>query len=255
MVLAVDVGNTAITVGGFHKDSFSFVARLATVPTSTEDEYAARFRQVLALRGAELSSVSGAILASVVPPLNTTIKNALRIAFGIDTLVVGPGIKTGLNLRCDDPSSVGADLICACVAGKTLYGAPLLIADLGTATKLMLVEEHGAFAGVSILCGVTTALNALCASASQLPQVHPEAPASVIGKNTADCIRSGAIFGHAAMLDGMIERFCRETQTSLKVVATGEHTRLVLPHCSHDILTDDTLVLKGLALIYQKNKP
>ena len=254
MVLAVDVGNSTITVGGFCENSLMFVARLSTNPACTEDEYAIRLREILALHGADGSHTEGAIVSSVVPPLTATIKNALHFAFGVEPLVVGPGIKTGLNLRCDDPSSVGADLICACVAGKASYGAPLLIVDLGTATKMMLVDEKGSFAGVSILCGVTTALNALTASASQLPQVNPEAPACVIGKNTADCIRSGAIFGHASMVDGMIDRFCLETKAELKVVATGEHAPRILPHCTHSILNDETLVLKGLSLIYQKNR-
>ncbi len=255
VILAVDIGNTTITVGGFCKDSLCFAARLSAVPIATEEEYAARLRGVLSLHDADLSSVRGAILSSVVPPLTAVIRSALALAFGVDTLVVGPGIKTGLNLRCDDPSSVGADLICACVAGKERYGAPLLIADLATATKLILVDEGGAFAGVSILCGLTTALNALTRSASQLPQVPIEAPSSVIGKNTADCIRSGAVFGHAAMLDGMIDRFCRETGRELTVVATGEHAPRILPHCTHSILTDPTLVLRGLQQIYRKNHP
>lgn len=253
MILAVDIGNTNVTVGGFLKDSLTFVARMATNPSLTEDEYAAKLRDVLSLHRADVTRIRGAVLSSVVPPLTAVIKSALFCAFGVEALTVGPGVKTGLNIRCDDPSSVGADLICACVAAKQLYGAPLLIVDMGTATKIMLVDKSGAFGGVSILCGAQTALYALTSSAAQLPQVSLEAPASVIGKNTADCIRSGAVFGHAAMIDGMIDRIESEAGEKLKVIATGELSSAVIPYCTHFVSIDETLVLKGLHLIQKKN--
>lgn len=253
MILAIDVGNTNIVIGGFEADSLVFVSRVASNSAITEDEYATKIRSVLSLRGVDESLVTGAIVSSVVPPLNTIIKKAIKLGYGVDALLVGPGIKTGLSIRCDDPSSVGADIICACVAVKNLYGAPALIVDMGTATKLTVIDKNGAFVGVSIVSGVGVSLKALAERAAQLPEISLEAPKSVIGKNTVDSMRSGAIFGSAAMIDGMIDRFNDEVGESLAVYATGGLSRIVVPHCKHDIKLDSELVLKGLNILYNKN--
>ncbi|MBQ6902800.1 MAG: type III pantothenate kinase [Oscillospiraceae bacterium] len=254
MILAIDIGNTNIVIGGFYGDELSFVCRIATDTSKTEDEYAAYINSVLKLRNADLNNVDGAIISSVVPPLNSVMKQAVEIAFGVKPIIVGPGIKTGINIHCDNPSSVGADLICACVAAHHIYGSPSLIIDMGTATKMMLMDKNGTFVGVSIIPGVNIALKALSSGTAQLPQISLEAPKSVIGKNTADCMRSGVVFGNASMLDGMIDRFNEEMNENLKVYATGGLASTIICHCKHEITLDRDLVLKGLNILYNKNK-
>ncbi len=253
MILTVDIGNTNIVLGGFSDDELTFVARIATDVSKTEDEYATKIRSVLALHGVEKTELKGAIISSVVPPLNAVIKKAIEYVYDVTPLLVCPGIKTGINIRCDNPATVGADLICACVAAHHLYGSPSLIIDMGTATKMMVMDKNGAFIGVSIIPGVKIALEALSGGTAQLPQISLEAPPSVLGKNTVDCMRSGVVFGNASMLDGMIDRFNEEMGESLPVYATGGLAPNIVAHCKHKIKLDDNLLLKGLYIIYQKN--
>lgn len=253
MVLTVDIGNTNIVLGGFCGDELKFVARIATNANKTEDEYATKIKSILYLHEVEKAQIKGAIISSVVPPLTRVMRDAVKMVYGVEALTVGPGIKTGINIHCDDPSTVGADLICACVAANTIYGNPSLVIDMGTATKMMVIDPSGTFIGVSIIPGVNIALKALASGTAQLPQISLEAPKSVIGKNTADCMRSGAVFGNAAMLDGMIDRFNDEMGCSLKLIATGGLCSTIIKHCKHDIIHDDNLVLKGLNIIYNKN--
>ena len=254
MILAIDIGNTSIALGGFDGDKLSFVVRLSTDITKTEDEYASKIMNILNLHGVSRENVEGAIVSSVVPPLNAVMKGALRLAYGVDSLMVSPGIKTGIGILCDSPSSVGADLICSCVAATTLYSAPALIIDIGTATKMIVTNKNGAFIGVSIIPGVMMGLKALSNGTAQLPQVGLEAPANVIGKNTVDCMKSGIIFGHASMVDGMIDRINREVGEELPVIVTGGYASVIASHCHHVMTTDEHLVLKGLNIIYHKNK-
>lgn len=254
MVLAIDIGNTNIVIGGFFNDTLMFVSRMSTNVSSTEDEYATKIRSVLSLYKVDESRIHGAIISSVVPPLNTVMKRAIEIAYGVKSLMVGPGVKTGINIHCDNPATVGADLICACVAAHHIYGSPSLIIDMGTATKMMVMDNSGTFIGVSIIPGVNIALKALASETAQLPQISLEAPKSVIGKNTIDCMKSGAVFGNASMIDGMIDRFNDEMGEELQVIATGGLAQTILPHCKHKITTDKDLVLKGLNVIYKKNK-
>jgi type III pantothenate kinase len=253
MILTIDIGNTNIALGGFDGDELSFVVRISTETKKTADEYASKILGVLAVRGIGKRSIRGAIISSVVPPLNSVMKDAVNTVWGIDPLIVGPGVKTGINIQCDVPSSVGADLICACAAVKSLYGAPALIVDMGTATKMTVVNTSGAFAGVSIIPGVLMGLDSLSEDTAQLPKVELEAPRTVVGKNTADSMRSGVVFGNAAMIDGMIDRINDELGIELPVYATGGVASKIIPHCKHDITTDENLVLKGLKIIYDKN--
>ena len=253
MVLAVDIGNTNIVLGGFVEDKLSFVARIATNANKTEDEYATKIKSILALHEVDRKELKGAIISSVVPPLTRVMSDAVKMVYGIEPLLVGPGIKTGINIHCDDPSTVGADLICACVAANSVYGSPSLVIDMGTATKMMVIDKSGTFIGVSIIPGVNIALKALASGTAQLPQISLEAPKSVIGKNTADCMRSGAVFGNASMIDGMIDRFNDEMGYELKAVATGGLSKTIIKHCKHEIAHDADLVLKGLNILYKKN--
>ncbi len=253
MLLAVDIGNTNIVLGGFIDDKLKFVARIATNQHKTEDEYATKIKSILSLHEVNIREIKGAIISSVVPPLNSVMKKAIRIVYGVEPLLVGPGIKTGINIVCDNPSTVGADLICACVAAHHIYSSPSLVIDMGTATKMMVVDKTGAFIGVSIIPGVNIALKALASGTAQLPQISLEAPGSVIGKNTIDCMRSGVVYGNASMIDGMIDRFNEEMREDLKIIATGGLASTIIPHCRHAIIIDDDLVLKGLKILYEKN--
>lgn len=254
MLLALDIGNTHIGLGGFDGERLVFVARLSSAPFFTGDEYACKLLDILSLYRVDPSAVDGAICSSVVPSLNDAIRRAVCTVCGITPLFVGPGIKTGIGIRCDNPVSVGADLICACVAANRLYGNPALIVDMGTATKMMVLDDHGAFIGVSIIPGVSMGLTALSEGTAQLPQVSLESPTAVIGKNTVDCMRSGVIYGNAAMVDGMVDRINEEYGKNLPVIATGGAAAAILPHCKTQVRMDEHLVLKGLQIIYQKNK-
>ena len=254
MILAIDIGNSNIMLGGFENGELTFVVNMSTEINMTADEYASKILGILAVHGiVGKTAINGAIISSVVPPLNTVIKNAVRLIWKIDALTVGPGIKTGLNIHCDTPSSVGADLICACVAVHNIYGSPALIVDMGTATKMTVLNAKGAFTGVSIIPGVLMGLHALSEQTAQLPKVEPTAPKTVIGKNTADSMRSGVIFGNASMIDGMIERINDEVGSSLPIYATGGVAHLIVPYCKHRITFDEHLVLKGLHFMYKKN--
>ena len=253
MVLAIDIGNSNIMLGGFESGKLTFVVNMSTEIHMTADEYASKITGVLAVHGIVGKAVSGAIISSVVPPLNAVIKRAVQLLWKIDALTVGPGIKTGLNIHCDTPSSVGADLICACVAVQKIYGSPALIIDMGTATKMTVVSAKGAFAGVSIIPGVLMGLHSLSDRTAQLPKIGLEAPKTVIGKNTSDSMRSGVVYGNAAMIDGMIDRINEEVGLPLSVYATGGVAHMIIPYCKHPITMDEHLVLKGLYFIYNKN--
>lgn len=253
MILTIDIGNTNTVLGGFTDDKLMFISRISTNARKTDAEYATKIKSILALYDVDKAEISGAIISSVVPPLTRTIKNAVKMVYGVDAIVVGPGIKTGINLLADNPLEVGADLICACVAAYKLYTPPVLIIDMGTATKMMVVDQNAAFTGVSIMPGVEISLKALAGGAAQLPQISFEAPSRVMGKNTVDCMRSGIVYGNASMIDGMIERTADEMNTSFSIVATGGLSKAIIPYCNHNITIDDDLILKGLYIIYQKN--
>jgi len=254
VVLTIDIGNTNIVLGAFYGDELKFVSRISTDVKKTEDEYAIQIRSILSIHAVAPESVNGAIISSVVPVLNNVFKKAVKLVYGIEPLMVGPGIKTGINIHCDNPASVGADLICACVGAHHIYGSPSLVIDMGTATKILLMDKDGAFCGASIIPGVYMGLKTLSSGTAQLPQISLEAPKSVIGKNTADCMKSGVVFGNAALLDGMIDRFNHDFGEELPVYATGGHAATIINYCRHKITLDEDLILKGLNILYKKNE-
>ena len=254
MILTIDIGNTNIVLGGFDDEKLRFISRISTDTKKTDAEYATKLKSILSLYGVDESEVSGAAISSVVPILTQTMANAIKIVFNVKAVIVGPGIKTGINLLADNPAQVGADLICACVAAAKLYTTPVLIIDMGTATKSMLVDESKSFTGVSIMPGVEISLKALTGGAAQLPQISLVPPKKLLGTNTIDCMRSGIIYGNAAMLDGMIDRIGDEVKSELTIGATGGLSRSIIPYCRHDVILDDDLILKGLLIIYNKNK-
>ncbi len=253
MIIVADIGNTHIVVGGYEGENLRFISRISTDAHKTVDEYAVKLRAILELHGTSKKDIRGAAISSVVPPLTSTFKEAIKLVCGVDALVVGPGIKTGLNLIVDNPVTVGADLICACVGAKEHYSYPSVIVDMGTATKLMILDEKGAFIGVSIAPGAALGLKALTGGTAQLPQIDLNAPAVLLGKNTIECMRSGVVFGHAAMVDGLIDRMEEELGVTFEKIATGGLSQVIIPHCHHEITIDQNLVLEGIRLIYVKN--
>lgn len=253
MILAVDIGNTNIVVGCADGEKILFVERVSTDASKTELEYVVQFRALLDLYDIKKEEITGSIISSVVPPLNNIIVSAVKKFFGIKPMLVGPGVKTGLNIVMDNPASVGADLIVDAVAGLKYYGAPLIMIDMGTATTISILDNEKNYIGGMIMPGVRVSLDSLVNRTSQLPRIALEAPKKIIGRNTIDCMKSGVIIGQAALMDGMIERIWDELGCKATVVATGGLAGRIIPNCRHDIIIDNELTLKGLILIYEKN--
>ena len=253
MFLTIDIGNTNIVIGKYKDEKLIYVARIMTDAAKSEAEYAVKIQSILSLDKSSTDKVDGAIISSVVPPLTNTVKSAIKILYNVDALAVGPGIKTGINLQVDNPAQVGADLICACVAAYNKYPTPALIVDMGTATKLMLVDENAVFVGVSIIPGIELSLRALSGGTAQLPQISLDAPERVMARNTVECMQSGAIYGNASMIDGMLERVYDEYGEIKTLVATGGYAKKVIPYCKRNIIIDENLILDGLRIIYTKN--
>ncbi|SFK46557.1 pantothenate kinase [Lachnospiraceae bacterium KH1T2] len=253
MILAIDMGNTNIEVGCVDDDRIHFTERIATDIRKTELEYAVLLKTVLELHNIDPEEITGAIISSVVPPLTHIIKQAIRMLLHFSPMVVGAGLKTGLNIRMDNPASVGADLVVDSVAGMHEYGAPLIIIDMGTATTISVLDKNNNYSGGAIIPGVRVSLEALVGQTSQLPRISLGAPKKCIGKNTIDCMKSGIINGQAALIDGMIDRFRDELGYDARVIATGGLAKVIIPHCRHEIHLDNMLMLKGLKYIYDKN--
>ncbi|MBR3135586.1 MAG: type III pantothenate kinase [Clostridia bacterium] len=255
MILAIDVGNTNIVLGGIVDDQQVFSARLSSDRNKTADQYALDIQGILTMHKVRIEAIEGGILSSVVPYLQTVIPNAVKLLTGVDLLVVGPGIKTGLSIRMDNPASVGSDLIVAAVAARAKYKAPIAIVDMGTATTLSVVAKNGNYIGGMIIPGLWTSMNALSAHAAQLPYIDLNGPAKLLGTNTVDCMRSGALIGTAAMLDGLIDRLEEELGESVSPVLTGGVSPLIVPYCRHAFHLEPDILIDGLRILYSKNKP
>ncbi len=255
MIFTVDVGNTNIVIGAFdNDDTLIFTSRIATESQKTEDQYAIDFKDILGIYGVSPDSFDGAIISTVVPPLVPTLKGAINKLLGCRTLVVSSGIKTGLNIKIDDPAILGSDLVCGAVGAMAKYPLPLIIFDMGTATTISAIDRNGSFLGGTIFPGVKVSLRALSAAAAQLPDINTELNGkSVIGRNSIDSMKSGIVFGTASMVDGMIERYKEELGEDATVVVTGGIAPSIIPHCKNKIILDETLLTDGLLLIYKKN--
>ena len=254
MVLTIDIGNTNITIGAYRDDELVFISRLATDKKRMADQYACEIMNIFKLYEVKKDEFSGCILSSVVPEVTYPLGEAVRRFTGITPLVVGPGIKTGLNILVDDPSTLGADFVTGGVAALKKYPLPCFVVDLGTASKIYVIDENGSFLGCTIAAGISVSMNALSASASLLPSVGIKRAKSALGKNTADCIISGTLVGTAAMIDGMVERFSEEIgKKPASIVATGGFARSVIANCKTEIIYDKYLLLEGLKIIYDKN--
>ncbi|MBD5500612.1 MAG: type III pantothenate kinase [Lachnospiraceae bacterium] len=253
MILAIDIGNTNIVIGCTQQEKVYFVERVSTNISKTELEYVVEFKTLFDLYHIKMEEITGCIIASVVPPLVNVVKTAMTKLLHITPIIVGPGIKTGLNILMDNPAQIGSDLIVNAVAALQYYGAPVIIIDMGTATTISVVDDKKNYIGGMILPGVKISLEALASRTSQLPRISLEAPKKIIGKNTIDCMKSGIIMGQAACMDGMIDRIREELGYSFHVVATGGLAGCIVPYCKEDIVCDNELTLKGLDIIYRKN--
>jgi len=255
MILAIDVGNTNIVLGGISDGQQVFSARLASDRNKTADQYALDIQGLLTMHGVETTEIEGGILSSVVPYLQTVIPQAVKRLTGLDLMVVGPGMKTGLSICMDDPSTVGSDLIVSAVAARAKYPAPIAIIDMGTASTITVIDAEGRYIGGMIIPGLWVSVNALSAQAAQLPYIDLNGPTKLLGKNTVDCMRSGAVIGTAAMLDGVIARVEKELGTPVSAILTGGVAPLVIPYCTHRFHLEPDIIIAGLQILYAENQP
>ena len=254
MILAIDIGNTNIVIGCIDGRDCHFVERLSTVRTKTELEYAIDIKNVLDIYHIRRTDLEGGIISSVVPQITTVVKLAVEKILKKEVLVVGAGIRTGLNIRIDNPAQLGSDLVVDSVAAIAEYPTPLLIFDMGTANTVCVIDKDRHYIGGMIYPGVGVSLDSLTANASQLGGISLDALEHIIGKNTADCMKSGTIYSSAAAMDGIIDRLVDELGGKVTVIATGGLAKKIVPYCRREIILDDNLLLKGLAVIYRKNR-
>ena len=254
MILAIDVGNTNIVLGCIEEGKILNVVRIHTDTRETEAEYTIKLKEIFYAYHMDAGAFEDVILSSVVPPVTGPLIGAVRTLTGIECKVVGPGMKTGMNIRVDDPGTVAGDLIVGGVAAMHFYGTPVIVLDLGTATTATVIDENGSFRGGAIMPGVKLSYTALAAGTSLLPEISISAPKKCIATNTVDCMRSGAVFGTAAMIDGLIDRMEEELGMPCKVVATGGLASSIVSCCRHEIVCDDDLLLRGMWYLYEKNK-
>lgn len=254
MILTMDIGNTNIKVGGWDRDDLVFVSRLQTNTQRTQDEYAIALLDILNLNACNLSQFDGAIISSVVPPLSLKIKQAVQAVIKTRRVfLISPGLKTGLDIKIDNPATLGGDMVCAAVAAVAKYPLPCILISMGTATAVAALDSSGSFLGMAVAPGIGLSMEALSTRAAQLPHISLEEVKAVIGTNTVDSMRSGAVYGTASMLDGLICRMREELGGQATVVACGGAAPNIIGHCREDITMDDQLVLEGLKIIYHKN--
>ena len=238
MLLAVNVSNSQILLGGYDGSRLVFCARVHADRAWTADEYAVQFSRVLSLYGCEAAGIKGIIFSCVVPALAETV----------------PGLKTGLQMHMDDPAQLGGELVCCAVAARALGPLPCVAVLMDTAISMVALDKNGVLCGGAILPGVRTGYDALCERTAQLTQIELRAPAcGVLGTNSVACMQAGAVFGTASMLDGMLERFSLALNGEAACVATGAFAPVALPHCRHAVRYEEHLVLDGLRLLYEKN--
>ena len=256
MILTVNIGNTHITVGGYEQDTLRFCGRLHSDTAATVDEYAIRLVNLLSLHGASPAQIEGVILGSVVPVLSGRVLSALRILCNARILTVGPGLKSGIKLRLDNPAQLGAELLCGAVAALAECSGPLVVISADTAISMMAVNAKQELVGGVILPGPQLSLSALVKNTAQLPQIDlaAKAPASILGKSTSSCLQNGFVLGTASLLDGLAERFCAELGPQTAFYATGNLPIPIREACCTPILYRETLITDGLYRIWMKNK-
>ena len=254
MILTVDIGNSNIVLGGVENTQIVFEARLRTDATKTSDEYCIDLKMILEVYGICAEQIEGAIIASVVPQVLNSMQTAIKKLTGKTSLVVGPGLKTGLNIKVENPAQTGADLVVGSVASLREHKPPMIIVDMGTATTMVVLDDTGALIGGCICPGVKISMDALTDRTALLPGLQLDQPKRAIGRNTIDCMRSGIMMGTACMLDGMIDRMEAEIQQKTTVVVTGGIAKFITPLCKKPMIYDKDLIVKGLAALYRENK-
>ncbi|MBR7132968.1 MAG: type III pantothenate kinase [Clostridia bacterium] len=253
MLLTIDIGNTNITLGAYDANVLVFTARLATEQKKTDDQYAVEMQNLLGLYGFSGEDIEDCIIASVVPSVGKSVSNAVSKLCHIVPLMLGPGVKTGLNIKIDNPAQLGADLVAGAVGALDAYTMPCVVIDMGTASTLSVLDRNGTFLGGIIAAGVRLTLKALAENTALLTSIPIEAPGTVIGTNTAESMQSGLVYGTAAMLDGLLDKIEEELGEIPTVVATGGLSREIIVHCNRNIIYNENLLLDGLRAIYEKN--
>lgn len=254
MLLAIDIGNSNITLGIYDNDYLTLTARLATSTGTTSDEYAVLIKNILDLHSLNYTLIEDCIISSVVPSVASSMRKAITLLCDIIPLEIGPGVKTGLNIKIDNPAQLGADIVAGAVGAISEYNLPCAVIDMGTATTISVINKSGEFEGVVIGAGIRLTLKALTQNTAQLPSVDISEPKSVIGKNTIDSMKSGLVFGSSAMLDGLLDRISEELGETPTIVATGGLAKDIIIHCKNDIIYNENLLLDGLKEIYERNK-
>ena len=254
MILAIDVGNSDIVMGGYEDSKLRFTCRCGCDRRKTADEYALVFKGILGLYHVSPNQIEGGIISAVVPSLRTVVQDAVETLTNSSFLTVSSGIKTGLNIRMDHPGQLGSDLVSEAVAAIAKYPKPIILFDMGTATTVSVLDQCGAYLGGMLYPGLRISVDALAACADQLPVITLTAPARPIGKNTEECMRSGAVYGYAAMLDGLIDLLEGELKSPATAVITGGLASLVVPYCKKPIIVDENLLLDGLCILHKKNR-
>ena len=254
MILTIDVGNSNIVIGGVEGDEIAFEARLRTEATKTSDQYCVDLKILMDVYGVKAENIDGCIIASVVPQVLNSMQTAVKKLTGKQSLVVGPGLKTGLNILLENPSQTGADLVVGCVAALREHKPPMIVIDMGTATTMVVLDKNGALVGGCICPGVKISMDALTNGTALLPGLQLDQPKKAIGRNTIDCMRSGIMMGAACMLDGMVQRMEEELGYPTTVIATGGIGKFVTPMCRTPMIYDKDLLVKGLAALYRENK-
>ena len=253
MLLAADVRNSFSEIGVFKNQSLEWTDQLSVDLARTDTEYAILLDSLFKLRGIKHDEIKGAILSSVVPPLTGRISEAIRRVTGIRPLVVGPGVKNGLQIRIDDPKTLGSDLVADSVGALVRYEVPAIVIDFGTATTMTYLNDKGEYCGGAICPGLMLSYDSLYQKTSMLTRISFDHPGRVVGSNTVECMKSGAIYGTACMIDGMIDRMTAERGEASSIVATGVYAADILPYLRHSVQYDRELMIYGLAEIYRRN--
>ena len=254
MILTIDIGNSNIVLGGVRDNDIVFEARLRTEVTKTSDQYCVDLKILMEVYGVSNKDIEGTIIASVVPQVLNSMRTAIQKLTGKVPLVVGPGLKTGLNIMLENPGQTGADLVVADVAALREHKPPLIVIDMGTATTMSVLDKNGAHIGGCIIPGVKISMDALTDRTALLPGLQLDQPKRAIGRNTIDAMRSGIMLGAACMLDGMVERMEAELGYKTTVIATGGIAKFVVPLCKTPMIYDKDLIIKGLAALYRDNR-
>ena len=254
MIFALNIANTKISLGCIEDEQIVCRFLISADTNKTADEYSIIINQLLEFYKIDKRCINGVVISSVVPALSDTLSEAVTKLFLVKPITVGAGMKTGLNIKIENPAQLGHDLAVLAVGALAKYPSPLVIISMGTATAFTVIDNTNSLIGVSIAPGVGISLNALTSNSSLLPEVKINLPKNCIGTNTDDCLRSGSVFGTASMIDGMIDRIEEMLGYKVTAVATGNYAGLITSVCKHSITVDNDLIFNGLSIFYSKNK-